>query len=208
MYKWKIIILAVITAGLAISCNSPTDIDTPNEETPLGKVNAYLSEFKVEQYGKINTFKADDYSFFINLQSDPNRLWLNINLESYNNPVDEVLRLALRKLSIRLDSVELVNGKFIIHEDGKNNIDIDLFRWENPKALETKFDVKSLSTLSELSYEVDKMRKTIKINIDIEITDIIVRTEIHDNGYGGRIFFESTESKSIPVKVALILKYI
>lgn len=208
MKIWKLIILAIITAGLAISCNSPTSIDTPNEETPLGKVNAYLSEFKVEQYGKTYSFKADDYKFFINLQSEPNRIWVDINLDAYESPIDDVLRLALKKMSIHLDSVELVNGKFRIIEDTTNYIGLELYRWENPEALETKFDIKSLSTLSEVSYEIDKMKKTIKLNFDIKITDLTVRTEVHDDGYGGKLFFESTESKNIPVKVAFILKYI
>lgn len=208
MNRFKIIIIAILTAGFVISCNSPTDIDTPHEETPLGKVNAYLSEFNVEQYGKIYTFKADDYKFFVNLNNEPNRLWVDINLDSYENPVDEVLRVAMKKMSIHLDSVELANGKIAILEDTLNYIGLELYRWKNPLALETKFDIKSLSTLSEMSYEIDKMRKTIKLNFDIKITDIIVRTEVNDDGYGGKIFFESTESKLIPVKVALVLKYI
>lgn len=199
--------MIVLTAGILISCNSPMSVDTPREETPIGKVNAYLSEFSLEQYGKVSTFKADEYNFFINLYSNPNMLWADIVLDAYSNPVDEVLRIALKKISIHLDSVKLVDGNYVIPEDTYNFIDFEFFRWENPDVLETKFET-TTNTTSVMNYKIDKIRKVITLNFDININDVTNRIEAKSDGFGGVIYFESSESKTIPVKLTLMLKYI
>lgn len=199
----------IATLGVLIySCNSPMSVDTPREETPMGKVQAYLSEYTVEQYGNTYTFNANDNKMFINLYSEPNRIWLDLKLESFTNPVNELLRVAVKSINVHLDSVEFKNGKFEIMNELNNKLDFEYFRWEDPEVLETIFDEKNSQTGSTVEFKIDKINKIITIVFDIRIDDNIERIETKYDDNGGISTFTSTESKTFNVKVNLKLKYI
>jgi hypothetical protein len=208
MKIWKLLILIATLGVIIYSCNSPMSVDTPREETPMGKVQAYLSEFTVEQYGKVYTFNANDYKVFINLYSEPNRLWLDLSLESFTNPVDELLRVAVKRINVHLDSIELKNGPFILKNEPDNKVDFEYFRWKDPDVIKTEFDEKNSKTGSTVEFKIDKINKSITIFFDIRIDDNVDRIETKYDDNGGISTFTSTETKTFNLKVNLKLKYI
>jgi hypothetical protein len=207
MKKWKLLILIAIWGVLLYSCNSPMSVDTPREETPMGKVQAYLSEFTIEQFGKVYTFNANDNKMFVNLYSEPNRLWLDLSLESFANPVDELLRIAVKRIKVHLDSIELKNGPYELKNEPDSKVDFEFFRWENPDVMETKFEANTnVNTL--VNFKIDKINKSVTISFDIKIDDFVSRIETKRQDNGGFGEFISTETKTFYVKVNLKLKYI
>jgi hypothetical protein len=128
-------------------------------------------------------------------------------LESFTNPVDELVRVAIRKISVHLDSVELKNGSFLLENEPFCKLDFEFFRWIDPKSIETQF-VENTKKEVSAEYKIDKINKVISINFIINVNDFVSRIETKYDDNGGINTFESSEAKNFKVKVNLNLKYI
>ena len=168
-------ILLSFLIALLVSCQSPTDLDTPRNKilpTPIDSVALSLVSMEIETNGEVERFVITNAMMEIDTSSSNPLIWgrLEINSDYIINFSKE--KLFLNEMSLSLDNIP-ISGEPLILSKGVYGTSYAKYLISRGISAAWDKELKSdpMTNKSEISFSLDKNKENLWIYLDSQIYD-------------------------------------
>jgi len=194
---------------LMYSCESPSDYSGPTESTPKGWFTPKLAAntVDVEEDETPYAFHVSVDTCLFNISQEKSSINLNLLLKSDSNPTTQAWFMALKEITLRLNTKLNEGEVYTVTEEDINtsHVGFDIYIWQDPNSKESIYtNIKKLSETT-IRYWVDRKNKYIYFDINIKLQCNYTRVEVYKDGSTGN---EIPEGKIMDVHTKLAFKYL